>query len=75
METEQVKLSDLLDKEIGIRESYTKNPAAQGKGGVINVVVGAVLNMVSTFLIFVFFLISLESLFSIVLSSSLTVCP
>jgi len=31
--------SDLLDEEIGIRESYTKKPAAQGKGGVINVVV------------------------------------
>jgi len=67
------KISDLLGEEIGIRESYTKKPAAQGNGGVINVVVGAVLNMVSAFSIFVFYLISLESLFSIVLSSSLTV--
>mmetsp|Transcript_52551 Transcript_52551/g.63351 ORF Transcript_52551/g.63351 Transcript_52551/m.63351 type:complete len:419 (-) Transcript_52551:23-1279(-) len=67
------KFSNLLNEEISIREAYAKKPAAQGNGGVINVVVGAVLNMVSAFSIFVFYLISLESLFSIVLSSSLTV--
>mmetsp|Transcript_47686 Transcript_47686/g.55751 ORF Transcript_47686/g.55751 Transcript_47686/m.55751 type:complete len:454 (-) Transcript_47686:69-1430(-) len=67
------KFSNLLNEEISIREAYAKKPAAQGKGGVINVVLGSILNMISAFLIFVFFLISLESLFSIGLSVSLTV--
>ena len=68
------KFGNLLNEEIGIRNSYTTKPGAQGKGGVINVVLGAVLNMVSAFLIFVLFLISLESLFTIALSISLTIC-
>jgi len=68
------KFGNLLNEEIGIRNSYNRKPGAQGRGGIINVVVGAVLNMVSAFLIFVLFLISLESLFSIALSVSLTIC-
>lgn len=64
---------DLLHEEIGIRKSVMQSPGAQGQGGFVNVVGAAIVNMISAFLIFVLFLISLESLLSLAMCIALTV--
>jgi hypothetical protein len=70
---EKRKFKNLLSEEVGIRNSVMHSPGAQGKGGLIHVVGAAIVNLISAFLIFVLFLISLESLLSLALCISLTI--
>jgi hypothetical protein len=68
------RFNSLLDEEIAVRYSVRRQPGAQGKGGICNILSMFVINLFSAFLIFAVYLISLESLLSIALSVSLTIC-
>jgi len=65
--------NNLLQEELGIRNSVQTSLGAQRKGGFIHVVGAALVNLLSAFLIFVLFLISVESLLSIALCIGLTI--
>lgn len=66
--------ADLLQEEIAIRNKIRSMPGAQGKGGICYVIGSTIVNMVSAFLVFAVYLISLETLLSISLCVGLTVC-
>jgi hypothetical protein len=70
----QQPYENLLQEEIDIRLQVESMPGAQGHGGLCNVVGSTIVNMISAFLIFAVYLISLESLLSIGLSIGLTIC-
>ncbi|KAG7362842.1 hypothetical protein IV203_026202 [Nitzschia inconspicua] len=67
------QFDDLLQEEIAVRNKIRSMPGAQGKGGVFNVVSSTIINMVSAFLVFAVYLISLESLLSIGLCVGFTI--
>jgi hypothetical protein len=65
----------LLGEEIQIRNQVQTSPGfAQGTGGLCNVVGTSIINVLSSFLVFALFLVSLESLLSIGLSVAFTIC-
>lgn len=68
------RFDNLLAEELEIRGHVGSMPGAQGKGGLCNVVGSSIINMIAAFLIFVFYLISLEALLSIGLSVGMTIC-
>jgi hypothetical protein len=68
------KCEKLLEEEIAIRHQILSMPGAQGKGGICYAIGSTVVNLVSAILVFVVYLISLESLLSIGLSVGFTVC-
>jgi hypothetical protein len=68
------RFDTLLKEELEIRGHVGSMPGAQGKGGFCNVVGSSIINMAAAFLVFVFYLISLETLLSIGLSIGLTIC-
>lgn len=65
---------DLLQEEIAIRNRIRSMPGAQGKGGFCYVIGSTIINIVSAFLVFAVYLISLETLLSISLCVGLTIC-
>lgn len=68
------RFNTLLEDEIAVRRRIQSMPGAQGQGGLFNVITSSVINMISALLVFIFYLISLESLLSIGLSVGLTIC-
>jgi hypothetical protein len=68
------KFENLLEEEIAIRKQIRSMPGAQGRGGMFYVVGSTCVNMISAFLVFAMYLISLESLLSIGLCVGLTMC-